>query len=94
MQPNSRFDELPEEPLGFDPFKGSFDMDGDPATTNLYVGNLAPQVGTLPNKTGGPGGRLAALQGGLCWRSPGPGSSRTCMLLSRGTGCIFVRHIS
>ena len=44
LQPNSRFDELPEEPLGFDPFKGSFDMDGDPATTNLYVGNLAPQV--------------------------------------------------
>jgi hypothetical protein len=44
VQPNSRFDEMPEEPLGFDPFKGSFDTEGDPATTNLYVGNLAPQV--------------------------------------------------
>lgn len=39
----SRFDELPDE---FDPsgrLPGSFD-DGDPQTTNLYVGNLAPQV--------------------------------------------------
>ncbi|KAK4747079.1 hypothetical protein SAY87_026116 [Trapa incisa] len=41
--PSSRFDELPDE---FDPsgkFPGSFD-DGDPQTTNLYVGNLSPQV--------------------------------------------------
>ncbi|KAJ6836808.1 protein RRC1-like isoform X1 [Iris pallida] len=39
----SRFDELPDE---FDPsgkLIGSFD-DGDPQTTNLYVGNLSPQV--------------------------------------------------
>ncbi|KAG8375418.1 hypothetical protein BUALT_Bualt10G0098000 [Buddleja alternifolia] len=40
--PSSRFDELPDE---FDPMGkfGSFD-DGDPQTTNLYVGNLSPQV--------------------------------------------------
>ncbi|KAG8656797.1 hypothetical protein MANES_03G007500v8 [Manihot esculenta] len=39
--PSSRFDELPDD---FDPSgKGSFD-DGDPQTTNLYVGNLSPQV--------------------------------------------------
>ncbi|XP_020102910.1 protein RRC1-like isoform X2 [Ananas comosus] len=41
--PPSRFDELPDE---FDPsgkFGGSFD-DGDPQTTNLYVGNLSPKV--------------------------------------------------
>ncbi|XP_072969346.1 protein RRC1-like [Typha angustifolia] len=41
--PPSRFDELPDE---FDPsgkFAGSFD-DGDPQTTNLYVGNLSPKV--------------------------------------------------
>ncbi|XP_017228233.1 protein RRC1 isoform X2 [Daucus carota subsp. sativus] len=39
---SSRFDELPDD---FDPSgkPGSFD-DGDPQTTNLYVGNLAPQV--------------------------------------------------
>ncbi|AQK69026.1 Protein RRC1 [Zea mays] len=40
---SSRFDELPDE---FDPtgrFPGSFD-DGDPQTTNLYVGNLSPKV--------------------------------------------------
>ncbi|CAN0860578.1 Protein RRC1 [Linum grandiflorum] len=40
---SSRFDELPDD---FDPsgrLPGSFD-DGDPQTTNLYVGNLAPQV--------------------------------------------------
>ncbi|XP_019446970.1 PREDICTED: protein RRC1-like isoform X1 [Lupinus angustifolius] len=40
---SSRFDELPDE---FDPtgkLLGSFD-DGDPQTTNLYVGNLSPQV--------------------------------------------------
>ncbi|XP_062099298.1 protein RRC1 [Humulus lupulus] len=40
---SSRFDELPDE---FDPsgkLPGSFD-DGDPQTTNLYVGNLSPQV--------------------------------------------------
>lgn len=41
FQPSSRFDELPDD---FDPSgKGSFD-DGDPQTTNLYVGNLSPQV--------------------------------------------------
>lgn len=42
-QPPSRFDELPDD---FDPsgkLPGSFD-DGDPQTTNLYVGNLSPQV--------------------------------------------------
>uniref|UniRef100_A0A5B7A524 Putative U2 snRNP-associated SURP motif-containing protein isoform X1 n=1 Tax=Davidia involucrata TaxID=16924 RepID=A0A5B7A524_DAVIN len=40
--PSSRFDELPDD---FDPSgkPGSFD-DGDPQTTNLYVGNLSPQV--------------------------------------------------
>ncbi|WVZ77640.1 hypothetical protein U9M48_025486 [Paspalum notatum var. saurae] len=41
--PSSRFDELPDE---FDPtgrFPGSFD-DGDPQTTNLYVGHLSPKV--------------------------------------------------
>ncbi|GAB4828740.1 Protein rrc1 [Ancistrocladus abbreviatus] len=39
--PSSRFDELPDD---FDPSgKGSFD-DGDPQTTNLYVGNLSPKV--------------------------------------------------
>ncbi|CAI0438568.1 unnamed protein product [Linum tenue] len=40
---STRFDELPDD---FDPsgrLPGSFD-DGDPQTTNLYVGNLAPQV--------------------------------------------------
>ncbi|XP_017983016.1 PREDICTED: protein RRC1 isoform X1 [Theobroma cacao] len=41
--PSSRFDELPDD---FDPsgkLPGSFD-DGDPQTTNLYVGNLSPKV--------------------------------------------------
>ncbi|KAF8392994.1 hypothetical protein HHK36_021235 [Tetracentron sinense] len=41
--PLSRFDELPDD---FDPsgkLPGSFD-DGDPQTTNLYVGNLSPEV--------------------------------------------------
>ncbi|XP_042485174.1 protein RRC1-like [Macadamia integrifolia] len=41
--PPTRFDELPDD---FDPsgkLPGSFD-DGDPQTTNLYVGNLSPQV--------------------------------------------------
>ncbi|KAL2937596.1 Protein RRC1 [Bienertia sinuspersici] len=39
--PFSRFDELPDE---FDASgRGSFD-DGDPQTTNLYVGNLSPKV--------------------------------------------------
>ncbi|XP_010278203.1 PREDICTED: protein RRC1-like isoform X2 [Nelumbo nucifera] len=41
--PSSRFDELPDD---FDPsgkLPGSSD-DGDPQTTNLYVGNLSPQV--------------------------------------------------
>ncbi|XP_027347519.1 protein RRC1-like isoform X5 [Abrus precatorius] len=40
---SSRFDELPDD---FDPsgkLPGSFD-DGDPQTTNLYVGNLSPKV--------------------------------------------------
>ncbi|XP_051193658.1 protein RRC1 isoform X1 [Lolium perenne] len=40
---SSHFDELPDE---FDPtgrLPGSFD-DGDPQTTNLYVGNLSPKV--------------------------------------------------
>ncbi|XP_062163509.1 protein RRC1-like isoform X1 [Alnus glutinosa] len=40
---SSHFDELPDD---FDPsgkIPGSFD-DGDPQTTNLYVGNLSPQV--------------------------------------------------
>lgn len=41
LSPPSRFDELPEDLDGKLP--GSFD-DGDPQTTNLYVGNLAPQV--------------------------------------------------
>ncbi|KAH7416576.1 hypothetical protein KP509_14G097400 [Ceratopteris richardii] len=41
MSPPTRFDELPEDLDGKLP--GSFD-DGDPQTTNLYVGNLAPQV--------------------------------------------------
>ncbi|KAL8150764.1 hypothetical protein V2J09_020572 [Rumex salicifolius] len=41
LAPLSRFDELPDD---FDPSgKGSFD-DGDPQTTNLYVGNLSPKV--------------------------------------------------
>ena len=46
FQPSSRFDELPDD---FDPsgrLPGSFD-DGDPQTTNLYVGNLSPQVSFL-----------------------------------------------
>ncbi|GMI88479.1 reduced red-light responses in cry1cry2 background 1 [Hibiscus trionum] len=41
--PSSHFDELPDD---FDPsgkLPGSFD-DGDPQTTNLYVGNLSPKV--------------------------------------------------
>lgn len=41
--PSTRFDELPDD---FDPsgkFPGIFD-DVDPQTTNLYVGNLSPQV--------------------------------------------------
>ncbi|XP_047328034.1 protein RRC1-like isoform X2 [Impatiens glandulifera] len=40
--PSTRFDELPDD---FDPSgkHGSFD-DGDPQTTNLYVGNLSPKV--------------------------------------------------
>ncbi|XVF48254.1 hypothetical protein PTKIN_Ptkin03bG0175200 [Pterospermum kingtungense] len=43
LTPSSRFDELPDD---FDPsgrLPGSFD-DGDPQTTNLYVGNLSPKV--------------------------------------------------
>jgi hypothetical protein len=47
FQLSSHFDELPDD---FDPsgkIPGSFD-DGDPQTTNLYVGNLSPQVRSLP----------------------------------------------
>ena len=46
LQPSSRFDELADE---FDPTGrlGSFD-DGDPHTTNLYVGNLSPKVSFIP----------------------------------------------
>lgn len=43
QQPPSRFDELPEELDANGKIPGSFD-DGDPQTTNLYVGNLSPQV--------------------------------------------------
>lgn len=46
MQASSRFDEMPDE---FDPsgkLLGSFD-DGDPQTTNLYVGNLSPKVWSI-----------------------------------------------
>eukprot|EP01018_Ginkgo_biloba_P033999 Gb_18824 [translate_table: standard] len=43
IMPPSRFDELPEELDPFGRFPGSSD-DGDPQTTNLYVGNLSPQV--------------------------------------------------
>ncbi|GLJ40900.1 hypothetical protein SUGI_0846150 [Cryptomeria japonica] len=41
--PSSRFDELPDDLDPFGKLPGSID-DGDPQTTNLYVGNLAPQV--------------------------------------------------
>ncbi|PTQ29277.1 hypothetical protein MARPO_0144s0002 [Marchantia polymorpha] len=41
--PPTRFDELPEELDANGKLPGSFD-DGDPQTTNLYVGNLSPQV--------------------------------------------------
>ncbi|KAH9295687.1 hypothetical protein KI387_039275 [Taxus chinensis] len=41
--PVSRFDEMPEELDPSGRLVGSFD-DGDPQTTNLYVGNLSPQV--------------------------------------------------
>ncbi|OWM86814.1 hypothetical protein CDL15_Pgr015850 [Punica granatum] len=41
--PSSRFDELPDDFDLSGKFPGSFD-DGDPQTTNLYVGNLSPQV--------------------------------------------------
>lgn len=41
--PSSRFDELPDELDLFGKMPGSAD-DGDPQTTNLYVGNLSPQV--------------------------------------------------
>ncbi|KAJ7563699.1 hypothetical protein O6H91_03G121900 [Diphasiastrum complanatum] len=39
----TRFDEMPEEFDANGRLIGSFD-DGDPQTTNLYVGNLSPQV--------------------------------------------------
>ncbi|ERN19817.1 hypothetical protein AMTR_s00064p00173090 [Amborella trichopoda] len=42
-QPTSRFDELPDDLDPSGKLPGSFD-DGDPQTTNLYVGNLSPQV--------------------------------------------------
>ncbi|KAL0903511.1 hypothetical protein M5K25_027897 [Dendrobium thyrsiflorum] len=41
--PSSRFDELPDDFDFNGKLPGSFD-DGDPQTTNLYVGNLSPQV--------------------------------------------------
>ncbi|XP_057865763.2 protein RRC1 [Cryptomeria japonica] len=41
--PVSHFDEIPEELDSSGRLLGSFD-DGDPQTTNLYVGNLSPQV--------------------------------------------------
>ncbi|GLJ10064.1 hypothetical protein SUGI_0121170 [Cryptomeria japonica] len=41
--PVSHFDEIPEELNSNGRLLGSFD-DGDPQTTNLYVGNLSPQV--------------------------------------------------
>eukprot|EP00249_Psilotum_nudum_P024568 c29224_g1_i6 orf=624-3824(-) len=41
--PSSCFDELPDELDPISRLLGSFD-DGDPLTTNLYVGNLSPQV--------------------------------------------------
>ncbi|XP_022888675.1 protein RRC1-like isoform X1 [Olea europaea var. sylvestris] len=40
--PSSRFDELPDD-FDLTGKPGSFD-EGDPQTTNLYVGNLSPQV--------------------------------------------------
>lgn len=43
VQPSSRFDELPDDFDFNGKLPGSFD-DGDPQTTNLYVGNLSPQV--------------------------------------------------
>ncbi|XP_008793637.4 protein RRC1-like isoform X2 [Phoenix dactylifera] len=41
--PPSHFDELPDDSDPSGKFPGSFD-DGDPQTTNLYVGNLSPKV--------------------------------------------------
>ncbi|KAL5213461.1 hypothetical protein ABZP36_024308 [Zizania latifolia] len=41
--PSTRFDEQPDESDPAGRFPGSFD-DGDPQTTNLYVGNLSPMV--------------------------------------------------
>lgn len=41
--PHSRFDEMPDDFDSSWKIPGSFD-DGDPQTTNLYVGNLSPQV--------------------------------------------------
>nr|XP_029122686.1 protein RRC1 isoform X2 [Elaeis guineensis] len=41
--PPSRFDELPDDSDPSGKFPGSFD-EGDPQTTNLYVGNLSPKV--------------------------------------------------
>jgi hypothetical protein len=43
LQHSSRFDELPDEFDLSGRLPGSFD-DGDPQTTNLYVGNLSPKV--------------------------------------------------
>ncbi|KAG0472334.1 hypothetical protein HPP92_016880 [Vanilla planifolia] len=40
---SSRFDEFPDDFDSSGKLPGSFD-DGDPQTTNLYVGNLSPQV--------------------------------------------------
>jgi hypothetical protein len=46
-----------EEALDDDKLPGSFD-DGDPQTTNLYVGNLSPQVLTIQQICIFPGGPL------------------------------------
>ncbi len=46
-----------EEVLDDDKLPGSFD-DGDPQTTNLYVGNLSPQVHTIQQICILPGGPL------------------------------------
>ncbi|KAL5725955.1 Protein rrc1 [Ranunculus cassubicifolius] len=60
--PSTRFDELPDE---FDPFgklPGIFD-DVDPQTTNLYVGNLSPQVDeTFLLRTFGRFGPIASVK--------------------------------
>ena len=53
LQPASRFDEPPDDAGGGgmkdSSFLSSEEGAGDPQTTNLYVGNLAPQVIMLPD---------------------------------------------